>query len=231
MGTNLNYVKCIEKTINEYGYILDSNIRRYRYRLIDLLLNDEYKSGKYLICLANPPHAMTYIDGIVYDSNFSLDPILTSKILCMYKQKEETIMNKKVFLGGTCNGSKWRDELIPLLNIDYFNPVVEDWTEECYQRELKEREECDFCLYVITPLMTGVYSIAEVVDDSNKRPEKTVFCVLNEDKDPATQRVDFFTAAQIKSLDKVGVMVQNNGGYYATSLEEVTSIVNTPKSK
>ena len=33
---------------------------------------------------------------------------------------------KKVFLGGTCNGSDWRKKLIPKLKIDYFNPVVED---------------------------------------------------------------------------------------------------------
>ena len=26
--------------------------------------------------------------------------------------------------------------------------------------------------------MTGVYSVAEVIDDSNKRPEKTIFCYL-----------------------------------------------------
>ena len=45
----------------------------------------------------------------------------------------------KVFLGGTCNGSTWRDELIPMLNIDYFNPVVENWTSECQKEELKQR--------------------------------------------------------------------------------------------
>lgn len=39
---------------------------------------------------------------------------------------------KKVFLGGTCNESAWREELIQMLNVDYFNPVVDDWTEECY---------------------------------------------------------------------------------------------------
>ena len=88
---------------------------------------------------------------------------------------------KKVFLGGTCNESTWRDKLIKMLEIDYFNPVVDDWTEECYQEELRQREICDYCLYVITPRMTGVYSIAEVVDDSNKRPEKTIFCILNHD--------------------------------------------------
>ena len=34
---------------------------------------------------------------------------------------------KKVFLGGTCNESTWRNELIPLLEnagVEYFNPVV-----------------------------------------------------------------------------------------------------------
>ena len=88
---------------------------------------------------------------------------------------------KKVFLGGTCNESTWRDKLIKMLEIDYFNPVVDDWTEECYQEELRQREICDYCLYVITPRMKGVYSIAEVVDDSNKRPEKTIFCLLDYD--------------------------------------------------
>ena len=43
----------------------------------------------------------------------------------------------KVFLGGTCNDSNLRDTLIKMLDIEYFNPVVSDWTEECYQEELK----------------------------------------------------------------------------------------------
>lgn len=42
----------------------------------------------------------------------------------------------RVFLGGTCADTTWRSELIPLLEdkkIEYFNPVVEDWTPECQQ--------------------------------------------------------------------------------------------------
>ena len=128
-------------------------------------------------------------------------------------------MNKKVFLGGTCNDSTWRDELIPMLNIDYFNPVVDDWTEECYLEELTQRKACDYCLYVITPDMTGVYSIAEVVDDSNKRPNKTIFCVLNSIDKP-------FTEGQMRSLDRVGKMVEGNGGKYFTGLEEVANYLN-----
>lgn len=127
---------------------------------------------------------------------------------------------KRVFLGGTCNESKWRYNLIEILKIDYFDPVVDDWTEECYQEELIQREICDYCLYVITPKMTGVYSIAEVVDDSNKRPKKTIFCYLKEDEEY------IFTKGQLKSLDRVGVMVERNGGKYFKSLEEVAEFLN-----
>jgi len=126
----------------------------------------------------------------------------------------------KVFLGGTCNDSPWRDELIPLLDVDYFNPVVDDWTPECQEEELRQREECDKVLYCITPAMSGVYSIAEVVDDSNKRPEKTVFCVLSEHD--GTE----FDEGQQKSLDMVSTMVEENGGTCCTSLQEVADAVN-----
>ena len=109
--------------------------------------------------------------------------------------------------------------------IDYFNPVVEDWTEECYLEELRQREICDYCLYVITPRMTGVYSIAEVVDDSNKRPDKTIFCVLTADSSD-TGGLIIFDIVQLKSLDKVGIMVEKNGGKYFTTLGDVAEFLN-----
>jgi hypothetical protein len=127
---------------------------------------------------------------------------------------------KKIFLGGTCNGSKWREELIPLLKIDYFNPVVADWTPECQEREVKERETADYCLYVITPKMTGVYSIAEVTDDSNKRPEKTIFCILETDGDAK------FTPAQYKSLIQTAKLVKGNGATIFLTLDTVANYVN-----
>ena len=127
----------------------------------------------------------------------------------------------KVFLGGTCNESTWRSELIRMLKIDYFNPVVEDWTEECMAEEIRQRELCDYCLYVITPKMTGVYSIAEVVDDSNKRPEKTIFCVLTDCDE------GHFDLGQIKSLMSVGYMVERNGGqFFIDSLNGVADFLN-----
>lgn len=127
---------------------------------------------------------------------------------------------KTIFLGGTCNNSKWREELIPLLTINYFNPVVENWTPECQAAEIEAREDSDFVLYVITPKMTGVYSIAEVVDDSNKRPSKTIFCVLPEDEDA------IFETHQIKALNATSRLVLWNGAKVFYSLREVADFVN-----
>ena len=74
----------------------------------------------------------------------------------------------KIFLGGTCAETTWRDELIPGLekyNVQYFNPVVEDWTPECQAIEEDEKNnKCNVHLYVITPEMQGVYSIAEIIN-------------------------------------------------------------------
>lgn len=130
---------------------------------------------------------------------------------------------KEVFLGGTCAGSTWRDELIPMLNINYFNPVVKDWNDEAMKNELVKRKTCDFCLYVLTPKMSGVYSIAEVVDDSNKRPEKTLLCILGDDDEFS------FTLEMIKSLNAVKRLVESNGIHCFYSLKDVADFLNDSK--
>lgn len=134
----------------------------------------------------------------------------------------------KVFLGGTCNGSKWRDRLIPMLKIDYFNPVVDDWTPECMAEEIRQRELCDYCLYVITPMMTGVYAIAEAVDDSNKRPDKTIFCILENDtfNQGGVEITKQFTDEKLKSLHKAGYLIVKNGAILQLSLLSVASLLN-----
>ncbi len=133
---------------------------------------------------------------------------------------ETSTGTKKVFLGGTCNESSWRDDLISKLTIGYFNPVVEDWTPECQEEELRQREACDIVLYVITPEMTGVYSIAEVVDDSNKRSAKTVFCYTEETCKQS------FTLHQAKSLKAVAKLVENNGATVCINLHELAAVLN-----
>jgi hypothetical protein len=139
----------------------------------------------------------------------------------------------EVFLGGTCAESGWREELIPLLDMDYFNPVVDDWTEDDYQIELEKRKSCDFILYVITPRMEGVYSIAEVVDDSNKRPDITIFCVLEEDNKETDGLHDKtkWTKSQRKSLTAVERMIENNGALVVNSLQDIAEVLNVIESE
>ena len=134
---------------------------------------------------------------------------------------------KKVFLGGTCAGSDWRDQLIGDLEITYFNPVVStgDWDENAQKREIQEREESDFVLYVITPKMKGAYSIAEVIDDTHRSPEKTVFCVLEKD-DGKT-----FSEDMKKSLKAVSEMVERNGSKVCSDLKEVAKYLNSKGGK
>ena len=76
--------------------------------------------------------------------------------------------NKRIFLGGTCAGNDWRPEFIHHIqgsDVEYFNPVVEDWTPECQAIEEEEKNrKCNIHLYVLTPEMQGVYSIAEIVN-------------------------------------------------------------------
>lgn len=136
--------------------------------------------------------------------------------------QEQLVTKKhmKVFLGGTCNGSKWRDKLIPLLEIDYYNPVVVDWTPERKFEEIRQRVECDYVLYVITPKMTGCYSIAELIDDSHKRPHRVYFCLLDEDEGL------HFTEHQKKSLEAVKDLSKNNDVVICDSLELVAKSLN-----
>lgn len=128
---------------------------------------------------------------------------------------------KQVFLGGTCNGSTWRETLKPKLTINYFDPVVPNWNEAAQKEEIEERENCDYCLYYITPKMTGVYAIAEAVDDSNKRPSKVVFYFEDE------AEIEF-SHHQYKSLTQTGKMIEANGGKWARCYDELLDMLNRP---
>lgn len=56
--------------------------------------------------------------------------------------------------------------------------MTHGWNEKDRQKEVYERKTADFVVYGITKGIKGVYSIAELIDDANKRPEKTIFLNL-----------------------------------------------------
>ena len=126
----------------------------------------------------------------------------------------------KIFLGGTCAGTTWRNELISKLNTrntEYFNPVVENWTEESrIEEQYQKKAKCHVHLYYITKEMKGVYSIAEVMD-SFHMDTPTIFCFNPEG----------FDNSQLKSLHAVYNLMKERAEeelYFIPSICEVNSI-------
>lgn len=125
----------------------------------------------------------------------------------------------KVFLGGTCNGSDWRDLLISLIYVDYFNPVVDDWTPARQAvEEFEKSNNCNIHLYVITSDMTGVFSIAEAIESAMTKGKQTVLHIMPEG----------FSQGQLKSLGAVKDMVIKHGGisYVDSELYETAVFLN-----
>jgi hypothetical protein len=128
-------------------------------------------------------------------------------------------MKNKIFLGGTCAETTWREELIRSIQVDFFNPVVENWTEDCIEVEdWQKRDVCNIHLYVITKEMKGVYSIAEVIDSTHTNKKVTILHVIP----------DGFDEVQLKSLKAVVKMVRENGGiaYIDEDLMRTARVIN-----
>lgn len=114
----------------------------------------------------------------------------------------------RIFLGGTCAETTWRDELIEGLkhyDVEWFNPVVDNWTPECQAIEEDEKNhKCNIHLYVITPEMIGVYSIAEIINS----------CWQAQLYGPYVEKVAFFVLGnwnrkQLKSFDATMKLCNN----------------------
>jgi len=125
-----------------------------------------------------------------------------------------------VFLGGTCNESRWREELKPRLQVGYFDPVVDDWNEEAQQLERAAKRRARWLLFVITPQMRGVFSIAEAVEAAIRRPHDTIFCVLEE------YDGERFDEAELRSLMAVSDLIWANGATVFFDLDTVVDELN-----
>lgn len=125
----------------------------------------------------------------------------------------------KVFLGGTYGDTSWRNILIPILKINYFNPIVSNWTTECQKKEIFEKEkECNIHLYVITKEMKGVFSIAEAIESVHMNNKTTILHIIP----------DGFNTNELKSLEAVLNMVIKHGGigYIDNDIYRTARVIN-----
>lgn len=129
----------------------------------------------------------------------------------------------KVYLDGTENGSDWREKLIQdlkKLKIEYFDPSLENRSKRSYMEEIDQKNQSKFHIYVITPRMDDFENISELIEDSNKNPSKTIFSFLLEDGEIA------FNSHQVKSLERVGEMMEKNGGKWCKNFREILTTIN-----
>ena len=137
----------------------------------------------------------------------------------------------RIFLGGTCADTTWREEFIKEIEgsgIEYFNPVVKDWTLECQESEEEEKNnKCDTHLYVITKEMMGTYSIAEIINSAwqavvyGTKVNFVIFAVLNEGT---------WQKHEIKSFNAVMEMVKhiaphNSIALYVKNMKELIDYI------
>jgi hypothetical protein len=70
-----------------------------------------------------------------------------------------------VFLGGSCNPTTWRKEIvIPLLeknNIDYYNPQVDEWSPELIVTETYQKDHAKYLFFVIDDETRAIASMIE----------------------------------------------------------------------
>lgn len=128
--------------------------------------------------------------------------------------------NQYIFLGGTMNGSKWRDEIKDKLEISYYDPTVNSWDKSNALDEVDKRNKAKINTYVITPKMKGCYSIAEMIDDSNKRPKSTIICILKEYEGIT------FGEHEWESLEATKEIAKSNGVLVVDTLDEVIKFIN-----
>lgn len=111
----------------------------------------------------------------------------------------------KAFLGGTCAGQHdWRDEIIPHITIDYFNPVIKDreWTMLDRENEEVEKKLCKVHVYTITSDIQGVYSIAEAAIDTMLKERICILCLPDLEKQSQKMK---------KSLEATAKLLAHHG--------------------
>lgn len=141
--------------------------------------------------------------------------------------------NKKVFLGGTCVNTSllwdWRVDLIKMFNdeIIYFDPFIRswkedvDWDETRQKLEIKEREDSEYTVYVITSDCSGIYSFCEATADSIRKPKGKCIVAFIDYRHRFKDDKHF-----LKSVDAFLNLCKLNGAVICSSIAEIAKYLN-----
>ena len=90
-----------------------------------------------------------------------------------------------------------------MLKIPFYNPIVSDWNPEAIEEENEQKRISKYHLYTITPLMTGCYSIAELMHSAHTHSGSVIFCPLRYGDGK------LFNEGQWKSIVAVGNLIDS----------------------
>ncbi len=128
----------------------------------------------------------------------------------------------RVYLGGTQNGSMWREQFIGHLNMDCIVPETRNdkWSDIDRLKDNEVKSTCDIHLYAITPMMVGVYNIAETLESCLKyKDKKTIVCIMDIDG------FLHFNDKVYKDLKLIGNLITDNGGEVFYALGDAISFL------
>lgn len=107
--------------------------------------------------------AFQFLQLLVLQRVYGINILTHSSIRRTYKQQQHCEL--EVFLGGSCNPTKWRyEQAIPYLqsrSISYYNPQVENWTPDLIEIEHHVKETVPVLLFVIDYSTRSLAAIAE----------------------------------------------------------------------
>lgn len=130
------------------------------------------------------------------------------------KEQEKAKLSNTIFLGGTVSDDfDWRQKFIKLWKNSYigdeeiilFNPIVENWTEECRKKEQEVKSTARINVFIITPEHTGAFSFVEAFESAVSYPGKTMLLVCDNQS----------TGAKVSaSIDAIGERIKAHGGIF-----------------
>ncbi|GAB5358334.1 hypothetical protein AAMO2058_000448500 [Amorphochlora amoebiformis] len=127
--------------------------------------------------------------------------------------------SKKVFLGGSCNPTTWRaDIVIPKLErhgIPYYNPQVDEWTPELVPIEAKAKDEAGLLFFVIDGATNAVASMMEVVEYASSG--RQIVCVIR-DIEENSKLGKLIGKTTLKDLNRGRAYVWDTGRRHGISL-------------
>ena len=197
-----------------------------------ILFNYDGKNGKWMYSVYSDENSTfnckEFCEKFGGGGHFHAAGFSTKELLFTSDKYKNIETNNTIFLGGTCNGSSWRQAFIaawkrsedPITkSVKLFDPVVDDWDEESRKREDEVKSKATLNLFVITKEMVGAYSLVEAVECS--RNSKTFLAIYDNGK--------FFTDAKMRSFHAIGDIIEKNGGIYKVyryTDDEIVDIVN-----